>query len=178
MRVIEHRWLLNNTKNTGQLSTSWANTLIFRPSLITLFKAELAVQMYICQYILNFQIAGGFIIYITKDPTSLRKMRDLSVKNRKNGFLFSIASSRPFTAWSDQPDKGRLVPGLSIPQEARSVNSKREGLAKLAKLSFSSPFLSFQDQCAYLLMDFGWHSYSGIKNVINYLQKIKLRLLF
>ena len=51
MRVIEHRWLLNNTKNTGQQSTSWANTLIFRPSLITLFKAELAVQMYICQWI-------------------------------------------------------------------------------------------------------------------------------
>ena len=51
MRVIEHRWLLNNTKNTGQQSTSWANTLIFRPSLITLFKAELAVQMYICQWL-------------------------------------------------------------------------------------------------------------------------------
>ena len=50
MRVIEHRWLLNNTKNTGQQSTSSANTLIFRPSLITLFKAELAVQMYICQW--------------------------------------------------------------------------------------------------------------------------------
>ena len=51
MRVIEHRWLLNNTKNTGQQSTSSANTLIFRPSLITLFKAELAVQMYICQWV-------------------------------------------------------------------------------------------------------------------------------
>ena len=50
MRVIEHRLLLNNTKNTGQQSTSWANTLIFRPSLITLFKAELAVQIYICQW--------------------------------------------------------------------------------------------------------------------------------
>ena len=31
MRVIEHGWLLNNRKNTGQQSTSWANTLIFRP---------------------------------------------------------------------------------------------------------------------------------------------------
>ena len=27
MRVIEHRWLLNNTKNTGQQSTSSANTI-------------------------------------------------------------------------------------------------------------------------------------------------------
>ena len=59
MRVIEHRWLLNNTKNTGQQSTSWANTLIFRPSLITLFKAELAVQMYICQWLLQCTRTDG-----------------------------------------------------------------------------------------------------------------------
>ena len=64
MRVIEHRWLLNNTKNTGQQSTSWANTLIFRPSLITLFKAELAVQMYICQWENHALRAGREITWI------------------------------------------------------------------------------------------------------------------
>ena len=47
MRVFGHRWLLNHTKNTGQQFTSSANTLRFRPSLITLFEAEQAVQMYI-----------------------------------------------------------------------------------------------------------------------------------
>ena len=58
MRVIEHRWLLNNTKYTGQQSTSPANTLIFRASLITLFKAELAVQMYIYQWTLPMQVTS------------------------------------------------------------------------------------------------------------------------
>ena len=35
---------------TTQVSSSWANTLIFRPSLITLFEAKQAVQMYLCQW--------------------------------------------------------------------------------------------------------------------------------
>ena len=66
---FQHRWLLKHTKihnNTGQQLTSWANTLTLRPSLIMLFEAEQAVQMYLCQW-LSLQFAN-VILHISNTP--------------------------------------------------------------------------------------------------------------
>ena len=50
MRVFGHDWLLNNTKQYWSTVNFMSKHSHISASLITLFEAEQAVQMYICQW--------------------------------------------------------------------------------------------------------------------------------